>query len=99
MFYRLLSTPDPAYQKFFNDDEYADFFKKLKEEYFSLDYFDSIYSHTKCPELMPGYFGSSASIYKRWKALPDDKRCSLDDLADMTADLFMHGLNYNKNER
>lgn len=96
IFDEFLDTPKVSYHKLFTNDEYEDFFNKLKTEYFSLDFFKPLYADSKYPQIIPGYLTYAVSIYREWKSSPENKRIqTLDDLATFTADLLLKGLNGN----
>lgn len=91
LFYHLLDTDDTAYHKLFTEEEYIDFFGKLVNDIFSLEFYRKFYEKAASPEIMPGYFASAASIYNAWSKKPSPKE-SLEELSDVTATLFMKGV-------
>lgn len=95
LFYNCINTDDPSYRRLFNDEEYADFFEKLKDDYFSNDFFRSFCDEPAYADMIPGYIGDAAvGMYRRWQARPDDdpKKPSVDELAAQVADILMGGL-------
>ena len=95
LFYHYSYTDDPARKKLLNTDEYSDFAKQLREEYFASDFF-----RTYC-DVNPESFNMVSSfisdvcggIYRRWYHNPaTSDKPDLDTLADMTAKILMGGL-------
>lgn len=99
-FYQFINTDDPAYSRLFNDDEYAVFFEKLKDEYFSLPFFQQFCTDQKYAAMIPGYIGDAAvGIYRLWQAKPAADRQSLEQLAERTTRILTGGLNGINDER
>ena len=95
LFYHCINTDDPAYKKLCNDEEYEDFFTKLKDDFFSLDFFRDFCGDPAYADMIPGYIGDAAvGMYRRWQEKSDDdpKKPSLDELATQVEEILMGGL-------
>lgn len=91
LFYHLLNSPDPAYQKLFFDSGFHSFFKRLESEFLNDDFFDYYYKKLPVPELGDGYFSAMTYIFLRWREA-DGPKADVDTLAGETADLLLNGI-------
>lgn len=95
LFYTYFNTDDPSRKKLLNTDEYSDFAKELREEYFASDFFREVCSGRSETFDMVSEFMSDVcgGIYRRWYRRPDSAdRPDLNTLADRTAQILMGGL-------
>lgn len=94
IFYKMMDRQDTPYRRLFQSEEYEEFRRKLRAGYFSMDFFKKLSSDSAFAEIVPEYIADAAEgIYRRWKKRPDDKKCSLDELAEVTEKILMGGLN------
>lgn len=91
VFYHLLNTDDPSFQKLFFDTEYLSYFRGLESQFLNDKFFKRFYERMAVPELGPGYFSAMTDIYLRWRA-QEGKKTDLDTLAEQAADLLLNGL-------
>ena len=94
VFYKMMDRQDMPYRRLFQSEEYEEFRSKLRTGYFSMDFFKELCPDSTFAEIVPEYIADAAEgIYRRWKKRPDDRKCSLDELAEVTEKILMGGLN------
>ena len=94
VFYQMMDRQDTPYRRLFQSEEYEEFRSKLRTGYFSMDFFKKLCPDSAFSEIVPAYIAdASEGIYRRWKKRPDDRKCSLDELSEMTEKILMGGLN------
>ena len=95
LYYTYYNTDDPARRKLLNTDEYSDFAKRLREEYFASDYFREV---CDCKpdsfDMVSGFMSDvCGGVYRRWYRQPDSaSKPDLDTLSDRTEKMLMGGL-------
>ena len=95
LFYAYFNKDDPSRKKLLNTDEYSDFAKKLREEYFASDFFREVCGcRPKSFDMVSSFISDvCGGIYRRWYRQPDSAdKPDLDTLADRTAQILMGGL-------
>lgn len=95
LFYTYFNTDDPARKKLLNTEEYGDFAKKLREEYFASDFFREVCGgRAETIDIVSGFMSDvCGGIYRRWYRQPDSAgKPDLDTVADRTARILMGGL-------
>lgn len=92
VFLRMMESADAAYRRLFKDEEYEDFRRKLREEFFSQDYFVKMCQEQAYAEIVPAFISDAVSgIYLRWRTENIDN-LNLKELADRAARLIYSGL-------
>lgn len=94
VFYKMMERQDTTYRRLFQSEGYEEFRIKLRAGYFSMDFFKKLCPDSAFAEIVPEYISDAAEgIYRRWKKRPDDRKCSLDELAEVTEKILIGGLN------
>lgn len=95
LLYSYYNADDPARRKLLNTEEYSDFAKQLREEYFASDFFIEVCGgRSETFDMVSGFMSDvCGGIYRRWYRRPDSAdKSDLDTLADRTAQILMGGL-------
>ncbi len=95
LFYTYFNTDEPARKKLLNTDEYSDFAKRLREEYFASDFFREFCDgKPEAFDMVSGFMSDvCGGMYRRWYRQTDSaSKPDLDTLADRTAQILMGGL-------
>ena len=95
LYYTYYNTDDPARRKLLNTDEYSDFAKRLREEYFASDYFREV---CDCKpdsfDMVSGFMSDvCGGVYRRrYRQADSADKPDLETLSDRTEKMLMGGL-------
>lgn len=94
IYFELMERPDAAYHRLFWDEDYAGFRQKLREEYFSSDFFKGMCKDKAFAGIASAYIADAAEgIYRNWRKHSGENNRSLEELAGAAGRLLTAGLN------
>ena len=87
LFYAYFNADDPSRKKLLNTEEYGDFAKKLREEYFASDFFREVCGgRSESFDMVSGFMSDvCGGVYRRWYRQADSAdKPDLETLSDRT---------------